>query len=146
MITHKYRTRVVTVTAVQWTGDNIAALQDLLAPASPLWTGEETTKHVGVMVDKPAKMAYDSTHELQHADVNDWIVKYPSGRVAIVKQAHFEEYFEPEERPEFVPLPNAVPVSETELLDAGLALGDVAGALVERQPETEQDDTTVSER
>lgn len=108
MNTHaQYRTRIVTVNALQWTGSNIAALQTLLAPSSPLWTGIETTKHVGIMVDKPTKSTYEQPHELQHADIGDWIVKYPSGRIAIVRQAHFEEYFEamPEYRPEFHALP-----------------------------------------
>ena len=146
-----YRTRVVTVQAVQWTGGNITAVQVLIAPASPLWV--EGEKNVGIKVDNQGRGAFGLQHELQFAEVNDWIVRYPSGRVAITKAAIFDEYYEPVE---------SLPAAE---LEVGRVLGDglieAAGdtpfplggtidathprALADRQPETDRDGS-VSER
>jgi len=139
-----YRTRVVTVQAVQWTGGNITAVQVLIAPASPLWV--EGEKNVGIKVEPQGRNSYGLQHELQFAEIDDWIVRYPSGRVAITKAAIFDEYYEPVER--------AVPATE---LEVGRVLGDAvidaAGdtpfplggkieathprALADRQPETD---------
>lgn len=159
-----FRTRIVTVQAVQWTGENIGAVQILIAPASPLWPHGTTTMHVGLMVDKAHRTSqYDSTHELQFADVGDWIVKYPSGRVSICKAAQFEEFYEP-----VVPVV-PVPAAAAEL-EVGRVLGDggrdaafplgapittthpraladrVVADVADRQPETGADSHTVSER
>jgi hypothetical protein len=112
-----YRTRVVTAQALQWTGENITAVQVLIAPASPLWaTGE---KNIGIKIETQGRGNYGLPHELQFVEPGDWIVKYPSGRIGITKAAQFEEYYTPVE-----------PVA----------------AVTDRQPATEADEMTVSER
>jgi len=128
-----YRTRVVTVQAVQWTGRNITAVQVLIAPASPLWV--EGEKNVGIKVEPQGRNSYGLQHELQFAEIDDWIVRYPSGRVSITKAAIFDEYYEPVE---------SLPAAE---LEVGRVLGDglveAAGdapfprAVADRQPETD---------
>jgi len=153
-MSEQFRTCIMTVDAMQWTGTNIAELQALLAPGSPLLAGLEKPTHVGVMCDRVNKGTYDASHDLQHADVNDWVVKYPSGRVAIIKAAHFAEYFEPVD---------AVATAE---LEVGRVLGDALidatgetpfplggpidathpRALADRQPTLEADEATVTER
>lgn len=153
-----YRTRIVTVDAVQWTGANLEAVQKLLWPRSPLTSGEEgKVNNLGVYVDKAAPTKYDTRHELAFADVNDWVVKYPSGRVAIVKQPHFEEYFEAVDPSRLAALgdddpsmtldripPAAPTIPLTDEERDGLRLGTAIAEIGDRQPALDGD--RVSER
>lgn len=149
LLIQTFRTRVVTVQAVQWTGDNISTVQRLLAPASPLWSPEGHGS-VGVNVDKPRRSTYDSATELQHADKGDWIVKYPSGRVVISKAGHFADFYEPvEARDPLAPVEEIPPTAPTATAAFPLGAPITAThprALEDRQPETETDGVTVSER
>lgn len=99
-------------------------------------------------MDKPARTQYDPTHELQHADVNDWIVKYPSGRVAIIRQVHFEEYFEPLAAEPLSYVGDGAATRDVPFVPGEPIVATHPRVLedLDRQPATEPDAHTVSER
>lgn len=153
-----YRTRVVTVQAVQWTGENLEVMQTFLAPDSPFVNGrllDPAKRTLGVYVpDDDAIRTYPSLGpgqvKMAHAGVGDWIVKYPSGRIGISPSPIFDEYYQPIETQEAMPEPAAgVEPVHAERAPFGLGAPIEAThprALADREPATETDEITVSER
>lgn len=85
-----FQRKPLIVAAVQWTGENLTALQQLLAPhQSPMYSA--TTHHLMVYGVKPPD-AY-ATHPLISVKVGHWVIKYENGDVDVMHDDQFRVHF-----------------------------------------------------
>lgn len=97
----KYRGQPIEVDAIQWAGDNLAALQAFLAPQqSPLINlgpSSATKPLCGVYVrDRYSEATYPSLgtqYKLEHAHVGDWVLKTVDGEISIVSDVEFQQRY-----------------------------------------------------
>lgn len=81
------------VDAIQWTGDNLRAVQDFMAPASPLDHGKDRSE-LGINVYSN-KTSYSDT-ELVFLKKGGWIIRDGIGRFAILQETKdFDRIYEP---------------------------------------------------
>lgn len=76
-----YEQRTEVIFAVQWKGDNLRDVQDLMFPLSPL--ARPGTPHLGIYVDVA----------LVFADPSDYIVKLGTTFI-VVKEEQFEQLYQ----------------------------------------------------
>lgn len=92
----KYHGTPLIVDAAQWTGDNLRAIQDLLAPASPL--SGMLDQSLGIKITTSPIANYGIGDKLAFAAVGDWItvrVAEVERVIDIVKAADFAARFTP---------------------------------------------------
>ncbi len=98
--TQTYRTRVTTVEAVQWTGENLVEVQQFVAPASPLLTSRED-RQLGLHVrDTDAEVKWPSLGKqtkLAFVSVGGWVVRQVGGdgRLDLMTDETFARAFVP---------------------------------------------------
>ncbi len=94
-----YRTRVTTVEAVQWTGENLVEVQRFVAPASPLLKGDD--QQLGLYVrDEDAEIKWPSLGKqtkVAFVSVGGWVVRQVGGdgRLDLMTDETFARAFVP---------------------------------------------------
>jgi len=91
-----YRSRATTVDAIQWTGDNLRAIQEFVAPASPLYEPGSPALRINVF-DAVSTATYKTLgRQLKSAGVppSGWIVKYSNGDLAVLTSEEFEAAYD----------------------------------------------------
>lgn len=97
----RFRGQPVEVTAIQWTGENLAAVQAFLAPLSPAYY--QTYAHAPVTLYVPVpdvgtRAQYPTLSAALHLQamvVGAWIVQLVTGEFAVVSEGEFAQRFVP---------------------------------------------------
>mgnify|MGYP001598571042 FL=1 len=95
--------RAIAIQAEQWDGSDrsLAAIQQLIFPASPLVGRRETAvsddpahRHLAVSCDRQTPSSPYLKQELKHAKLGDWVAKWPDGAIDIVSADLFRAMFD----------------------------------------------------